>query len=568
MKNIFKHWYNKLPEIGYQMKPYVKGGKTFLPSRGKGNYNATIYSGRGIKFNGTDQNILISDIEAPVDVAFFTMTSSTINTLIFNCWISRIDVTNNLSIKYYDDNVTYNQIIATNTANKENFCVIFDRESLLLSIYADGKLADTIQIIAPYHTGVSKQIGTRNSTVYIQGIVKNIIYMKGTLTQPEIQYQHTNPEKFLYHEKQANGTFVSKSEILSQEKIDNVVSHFPMCETDMFVRDMIKYSETQVSGTIATGASDDDEVSTYTKNDDTSYDLAVTTAGTNTARPYLAHHFVVSNSAFHYRISFDVVVNSGTPILKRLYNGNAFDIYETLKTGHYEYVMPAGDDSYQYLVQYFDGTELFDISITNFRVDELTATHPIENYTETCNATRLSTGLQTCFWKRDKLGVSVGSSFKEISFDENGYIDTGWVPDCSIEQTIELVIELKEGNIYQMNGSNYVRFGIVGNSFYRRVGDSQGTISDYVIGDLVHCVIHYRGDTYDMIFNGGEKSYLNISYTATSDTATFKLGTSQWDKKSNSPIRLFNVYTEPQDATKLYADAVRRGIVPEKLEVH
>ena len=492
MKNIFKHWYNKLPEIGYQMKPYVKGGKTFLPNRGKGNYNATLYSGRGVKFNGTDQNITMH-------------INDTINTVVFF----------------------------------KNGELVFD---------------ETLQTITDYVTDVN------SADTY-----QNFIFYKGIFENYEKEYLRTNPEKFLYHEKQADGTFIAKSEILSQEKIDNVVSHFPMCETDMFVRDMIGYSETRVSGLIDNAPTDDDEVSTYTKNDDTSYDLAVTTAGTNTARPYLAHAFVVSNSAFHYRVSFDVVVNSGTPILTQMYNGKYLAINETLKTGHYEYVMPVGDDSYQYLVKYFDGTNEFDISVTNFRVDELTSTYPIENYTASCNATNLSTGLQTCFWKRDMLGVPVGVPNNGIILPKDlstSIIRTGYILDDSNSFGIEAILEVFSPRRYgYFNMYPFYFITHVSVDIYLRLNDvSLGTATG--VGKH-HCYMEYDAVTSNIIIavNG-------IVMKTGTVTKYGEYGQLADAYKNNGELPLLNIYTEPQDPAKLYADAVRRGIVPEKLEVH
>jgi len=270
-------WATSQDELGHR---YIKDAGT-APK-----YKADLYFGRGVKLNGVDQNILIPDVVTPADTIFFTMDSGELNSLMFNFWLGRDSVNNEIHINYYDDNTTYKTYDVSNSENKSNFCFSFDRTNLVMSFYGNGELIDTLQIIAPYHTGISKEIGTINGTGYTAGITSNLIYMKGTLQPHEIMYQYTNPEKFLYHEKQADGTFIAKSEILSQEELDNVVAHFPMCETDSYVRNMIGYSE---GGNIVTTNSfvdwGSDGDGTVTDNGDGSFTIEVTTATTSSIYP-------------------------------------------------------------------------------------------------------------------------------------------------------------------------------------------------------------------------------------------------------------------------------------------
>jgi len=485
MKSSVKHWYNKLPEIGYQMKPYVKNGKALLPSRGKGNCNADLYFGRGVKQNGVDQNITM-----PIN--------DTINT-----------------IAYF-----------------KNGSLVFD---------------ETLQTLTNYITDINSA-----------DIYQNFIFYKGIFEPHEKRYMETNPEKFLYHEKQLDGTFIAKSEILSQEQLDNVIAHLPMTCTDGYIRNMIGYSETSIIGTIDNAPTDADEVSTYTKVDDTAFDLAVTTAGTNTTRPYLAHSFNCSNSSYHYKVSFDVVLNSGTCGLRQMYNGIFLPININLTTGHYEWLLPAGDDSYQYLVQYFDGSKLFDISVTNWKIEQ-TVAYPIANFTASCRdgAKNLQYGLQTCFWKRDVLGVPTGSSFNELTFSQGSAnaLRTGYIIDDSNSFGIEAILE-----VFSPRRSNYFNpypFYMVTHrevDLYIRLNDVSWAGGPGA--GKHHCYLYYDATSSELIIvvNGVVKK----TGTVTKKGVYGELANSY---ANNGTLPLLNVYTKPQDPAKLYANAVKKGLM-------
>lgn len=539
------------------------------------NYKATMYSGRGIKFNGVDQDIDISgSITNTVKTAAFTLIDGGIfNSLMFNCWFTKTNSASPLVVQYYDDNVTYKNVVIAGSEGYKNFVVMFDYATLVLSVYGDGKHIQDIQVIAPYNTGKDYHIGSRTGA-YIGGTTQNVIYFSEYLSDSEIQYLHTNPEKFLYREDS-----ILKSKILPQSKIDAVEFYAPMCETDGFIRDYSKYSESVVSGVIDSTPSNSDEVTSYTKYDNTSYDLAVTTAGTAIDRPYLAHAFAVSNSNYHYKVSFDVVVNSGTCVLFKFYNGNSFIVSDTITTGHYEYVLPVGDDTYQYLAQYFDGTQLFDISVTNFKVEELTGVYPITNYTSDQNVRQLSTGLQTCFWERDILGVPIGSSFDGIIGDGNGYIDTGWIPSKNSYFMLE--------TIYDMNdypSTAYTGIGIETNNeadFYIRrykilhtLNIKLGTTDLYVtIGSSISiahlCVARKINGDITVFINGvSTKADTGNDYDESVNTKgrTFGLcgvnrGLFQKLQPNGQQTPIFNIHTKPQDPLELYNNAVKKGLL-------
>ena len=563
------------PDIDYNWKTTFDGsGNRQLINAGESNpdYKATLYSGRGVKFNGTDQSI---------DTGVYTITGNT--TISFSFIPNKAD--GQLCILGRARIMLHSNKLQMDLRGSGGFPDVFVSRVLDITksygvsivFYADkietwlNGILDTVTI-TPTIGLAYRYIGQRgNSQSFSESTISNITIINHALTPYEIKYQYSHPEKFLYHEKQADGTFIAKSEILSQSKIDSVVAHFPMCETDGFVRNMIGYSESVISGIIDNAPTDDDEVSTYTKNDDTSYDLAVTTAGTNTSRPYLAHSFNCSNSSYHYKVSFDVVVNSGTPILRDMYNGYHMSLNETLKTGHYEFVLHTGNDSYGYLVQYFNGTYEFDISVTNFKVTQLTSTYPIENFTNAArdDAKNLSTGLQTCFWKRDVLGVPVGNSFNEITFDGSGYVDTGYMVTYKEKKQIELVVTKRVGDLSMFGAiigdidnytALYVRFNPHCDNVVGINCNSYGYTELHIL-DISHIVITIYVDGYEVFLDGASQGLKNTS-GGTNDGSSLIIGRiNTISYPLIGSLRLFNIHTTPQDPAKLYNDAVKKGLL-------
>ena len=116
-----------------------------------------------------------------------------------------------------------------------------------------------------------------------------------------------------------------------------------------------------------------DETSALTDNTASTFTLAVTVVGTNAYRPYIRINSTANSSTKSYKISFTATVTSGTSVIKRLYNGVNYDSNYTVTDGYNEIVLVnIGDDAYGSLIVYFDGTQLFDVSATNFLVEEIT----------------------------------------------------------------------------------------------------------------------------------------------------------------------------------------------------
>lgn len=127
---------------------------------------------------------------------------------------------------------------------------------------------------------------------------------------------------------------------------------------------------TEYLDTVNSAVSNSDEVTSFTRNSATDFDLAVTTVGTDATFPRL--YLLTTPStlpAGNYIIKADVTVNSGTCIFVRTYAGTTVTDGRTLSTGSYEFNVTA-NGSVANVLMYFNGTNLFDINFTNISIIE------------------------------------------------------------------------------------------------------------------------------------------------------------------------------------------------------
>jgi len=572
------------PYLSYNWSTSFNDGNRVLINAGNSNpeYKADLYFGSGCAFNGVDQNVLIPNVKTPVDTIFFTMDSGRLNSLIFNCWIGRSNVTQKIGIEYYDDNITYKVHAVKNSENKKNFCFSFDRVSLVMSFYGNGELIDTLQIVAPYHTDISKEIGTRGGSGYIAGITSNLIYTKGNLQPHEIMYQYTNPEKFLYHEKQLDDTFIAKSEILNQSQIDNVVAHFPMTETDGYARNMIGYSEGVLNTDLTNfGASGVNGNNTKTVDGyKISYHLE--DASAKTYQPQIIMFNNNRTDTDTYIFTAKLIVNSGTVKI----SGTDFikndDNY--IKGGEYE----VGEYTFRWVGNFisngryginFDGKNYHtcDFSI-EMSETKITSTYPIANFTTSCrdDAKNLQYGTQCCFFERDELGVIIGSSFNELTFHniedrvitKKVSMDNIVAIECVYVNSIDKYNYNRLFSIYKDDGTLVLEVQRLGtnNQLYLKV-NSQNTGNYINLLPINHIVyeVNIANNTVSMFQNGVQVGgVVDITDPIVTTPSTLYIGNSNaLTRGITGAIRLFKVYTKPQDPAQLYAEAVLRGLVPE-----
>jgi len=575
MKTSTKRWYKDLPEIGYQMKPYAKDGKVTLPNRGKGNYDADLYFGRGVKFNGVDQSILINTI--PI-VGTMTIVYTMINGPYSDFTRSKV-IGRNGGYRYFTfrNNSTFVARFGIEVDIKLNvtlmngsdhtIAVTFD--NLLISVYVDGVFAGSGYDDGTYSTSFGVIGGDTKS--YSNSGISNVIFFNNTVLTPnQIKYQYTNPERFLYHEKQLDGTFIAKSEMLNQSEIDNVVAHFPLCETDGYVRNMIWYSEG--SNTITSYFKTDFGTDTTGTFSSTTGTLDVTVAGTSTINPRVDYNIssnrLVGDTLLY---EFDYVVNSGTCICRGVYDGVVSGGKTLTGSGHYSHVSLCITERATNSL-YFNGTNLFNVTITNISVKKLSSTYKINNFTNAVrdNAKHLQSGLQTCFLKRDKLGVPIGSSFNELACDGVGYASCDYFVEdrYTVFETIMYLkspVAPKTSSVIGGYSANKLYLGMYdsGNGMLKAWTRYGGLSAQLVVtGGYYHLtVVADPLGNIEGFVNGVSIGATAYSFTTPSSGITLGMVAPSGTYKVVEPIRLFKIHTTPQDPAQLYADAVSKGLL-------
>jgi len=435
-----------------------------------------------------------------------------------------------------------NQTISVSINDTINTVVFFKNDELVFD--------EILQTITDYATDVN------SSDTY-----QNFIFYKGVFENYEKEYLRTNPEKFLYHEKQVDGTFVAKSEILSQEKIDNVVAHFPMCETDGYVRNMIRYSEGDIKS-VYMGSVSDDNTKTIISGNKVKYKITVAQSNVYTPQVIYMGEYV-ENELYRTKIILEVL--SGTV---KVQGGDGSDSSAKLPITTYDVgtyivngVTPLTSNG-RFGIN-IDTTDYHSCEFTiELTAQRLTATYPIENYTTSCNATNLSTGLQTCFWKRDVLGVPVGSSFDVLSFDGNSYVDTRWIPPADGYYALALVMKSNTfSTAYNIMGSSssggdsrvIVGFSPYSSTpyIYARIG-SKNIQFQHLINTNIFLILEYDNGVFRL--RNGCKTIFKQSVDYVAPAAPFGLGATLTDNTGgirpqeifrDAEISFFSVHTKP-----------------------
>lgn len=432
MKSTVKRWYNKLPEIGYQMKPYNKEDIALLPSRGKGDYDADLYFGNGYKQNGNNQTVTIS-------------INATVNT-----------------IAYF----------------KNGLLIIDETPQTLTDYTTDINSADTYQ---------------------------NFIFYKGTFEPNEKRFMKTNPEMFLYSVKQTDGTFIIKSEILSQSKINDVVAYLPMCETDGYIRNMVGYNKGAnivpiTEWAVASGTTISGDVVTF-DGSQSNY-----TGATRYIYPTIGKSYLITVNI----VSASDISQAGIRFGSEPWT--SFAMLGAKSLGLFSFIRTATEDkSYDRIFAKAN----FKGKIQIFSQMEVTDIYPITNFTNSCRdgANSLPYGPQCCFWEIGSFGIPVDNSFKSINYSGTGYVDTKWIPN-NVFQVEEIVIVNGTAThyVYDNNGNKYIN------------GSADGT------------------------------------YTVPTTSTILKVNT--FDGAVGINIRtMCNVYTKLQDPAVLYTNAVKKGLL-------
>lgn len=195
---------------------------------------------------------------------------------------------------------------------------------------------------------------------------------------------------------------------------------------------------------------------TFTINSGTSFDLAVTTTGTETARPFVSMSTLTKTIGETYKIYFNATVTLGTARITLLNDGGLTTLDHTITNGE-NVIEYTALDSTTVFVLYFDGTALFDISITGLSVKQITlptASYLIYKDTATGKAKQISsTGdvgdelAQDFGFDDDTIIYSVTNASYSISNSKLLGVGTATIPANQVIKILDAV-PIKNGKRY------------------------------------------------------------------------------------------------------------------------
>jgi len=533
------------PLLRYKWNTTITDGyRTLIDSGTSPRYNADLYFGSGVKFNGIDQRV--NSINCVIgDIGYIFMEVRAINGVYFlsQAGASRLYIKASAHIGLGDSaNIPTGRQTDLDDGNHHTILTMWDNGNWT-------QIIDNTEVLKGTYEGAVnvEAISLGGSSAYDnynEFIAKNTQIGSFIPTQTQIEYQYNNPEKFLYREDD-----ILKSEILPQTEIDNVVAYLPMCETDGFVRDLVSYSE---------GVEINDEnAEWWFVGSNWSYaDNVLESLGDNTdARAQIDNPTLFAGK--FYTLSFDVLTHDGVLNIYIIDGGfNRLDMIQA--AGSYAYtVFIANDESYfSFYSNPFTGT------IANISIREVTGTYPIASYTDEArtDATQLRSGLQSCFLKRDAAGVPYAGNFDSVKFDEVGKIDTNYIVDSTNSYHVEFIINRKDIYLYETFGTNRDLFRLYETSMTVKVRDQTTSGASIPSTGAFHIYSQYISTGID---TGEHKLWVNgvLKNTTAIDKSSYSGGEWYFPSSLISEFRMFNVHIEVQDPTKLYNTALAKGLL-------
>ena len=409
--------------------------------------------------------------------------------------------------------------------------------------------------------------GVDTYTIISDDIHQNYISTSVAFTDSQVEFLTNNPERFLYREDD-----ILKSQILTQSEIDNVVAYLPMCEVDGYVRELVGYSE---GDEIVINGNFSDGTNGYAMDDAGTIEIVDFQGETNVLKCY----YPADNDRLRFNITLPEV---GLYLLEVKYYVEAgsfrFDASDTKLVGNAGATDFVNNEDYD-IDKWTTTTTIIDALDVSSEIElwfrttdadttyyiqyssikKLTGTYPITNFTDAVrdDAQNLNTGLQTCFWKRDKLGVPTGGSFDRLECDGVGYADTGWIPDSSNSYHIEFVLNRDSKYVYSSMGSNRDLIRFYKTIITQKINDETSSSIAIPEQGVFHFFSYFdrTTDTHIVYINGEEKLNRTIG--------TDSLSSVNWLFNSvlKDAFRLFKIHDTPQDPLKLYNNAVKKGLL-------
>jgi len=545
----------KSPYIDYKWSSHTRAnGDRELFDYGKSHSNGKLHFGKGIKFNGVDQSVtayipefktVIYTITAGSDATHYHIDCGT------SCGIFWV-VGGKPTVYYSGINHNVNMLLEEG----KTYTISYIKTTSSVEAYINGsKVAEfeaTTQVFGAHDTTIGSESGMNDT-------VSNVIFINNVLTPQQIEYQYKYPEKFLYHEKTVNAdgsaTWEAKSKILTQDEIDSVVAHLPMCEVDEYVRDMIGYSEgvnVVTSNSFVDWGSDGEGI--VTDNGDGTFVIEVTTVTASQNYPRLDMNQLITKldgEIYKYEIKV-TSVDGNSPDKIAIYDGNLTNV--GVGEGAFNKVSTTVSDRSNSNF-YFDGRTIWKC-IISMKAKKLTSTHQIENFTNSVRdeAMNLTYGLQTCFLERDELGVITGGSFDRLNCDGVGYMSNDYMISDSNSWQIEMILYVNSEN---RNYGGIVLYPFYFNTHtaidvYLRLNDMSTSFNTGA--GYQHLIMEYDAVSSVVKFYWNGVCISEGTVTKYGDYGLLKTLAS-----TKYPIPLFKIHTTPQDPLELYNKAISTG---------
>ncbi len=547
-----------IPYLNYKWNTITENGIRYLQDSGTTpKLHGEMFTGRGLQFDSALSQSVIANKLSNLDIntgltISLDIAGAAASTNLPLFWLGRYDMT------IFDSRVNiYNGVSHNyfhNWTGYYKLTIVCDSVSTFL--YKDSELVHTFEGVLPTYVNQVLEIGGRSAYgATTDKLLSNLIILNQSLTPTQVQAQYNNPESFLWRD--SNGD-------LQSDTIDtnNVISWFPMIDTDGYVRDNAGYSESEVF------SEDFSDISEWTTTTST-FELDNGTA------------YCVRNEEGIANITLD------TPSKTDTYYLITYDISDMSNaTSGYAYILfggviteqPRGNGSFSHIVKSVGVANVLGIkaggvagltfNIDNLEITELSGIYPINNYTEQMNVSQLNTGLQT-----SKLLIEnnvVSGLATGIKGHGDGYVDTGWIPSADEDWMIECVFEVVHDGLQHFFGTSWVQDKVVilkhiDESVLTYIGDKSISVGIVPEG-FVHLCVKYDGTEFSIYLNGVYKG-LSSGLTFNNHLNTFILlsrGTND-GKFLKGEQTLFKIHTEPQDPVELYnkakTDLAKEGVI-------
>ena len=430
------------PYINYTWSnTFQVANKMYYKNIGNSGQNLQLFSGQGVKFNGTNQSIPINNIALTGNFSFSCRKEwdgGSFDIIISDDASKYIGIANSTNIVVKGDIYYYiNTIIPL--VSQKTYDITVVRDGSILYGYIDGVLQGSIAI-SSFNMNASN-IG-KYLTNYSQGITTDVYMFTDALTQQEIELYTNNPNKFFQDTRDG--------------VIDNCVLNMPLHGVDRF---QVDYSRYAIYPLLVLDFKTEPIFGTFTSFNSTvvSYDSSLSRGvitGTTTNTAFSNTIPIVSGKKVY--IEIDILESTGREWFT--YNGSTYISIGTTVANVITKLKAVVSCTGNYVISPVRAIGITTAYIYNFSITELSGINEVINYTADCvtGAKQLPYGSQEAnfFHKSSGVPIRTGlSPFFESTPYWGNYGNTGWIPETNQEFILEAIIQnAKEGGVILYEG--------------------------------------------------------------------------------------------------------------------